>query len=217
MEKLETKKTNQKKIKKKRSKNPRVLIILGLFLLVIGIGIYFYNSIEYSKPIIEDKELIEDFFSEKSIDNDQVQSSIKKPIGNKYIAILEIPSISLKTGLVDFKSSENNVNEHVQIIAGSQMPNIKNKNLILAAHSGTSNISYFKNLYKLKTGAKVYIYYSGIKYEYILDNIYNVKKTGKVKIQRNSNKSTLTLITCTKNNDTEQTIYINYLNSKEKY
>ena len=54
--------------------------------------------------------------------------------------------------MVDFKSSENNVNEHVQIIAGSQMPNIKKGNLILAAHSGTSNISYFKNLYKMQEG-----------------------------------------------------------------
>ena len=65
---------------------------------------------------------------------------------------MEIPSISLKTGLVDFKSSENNVNKRVQIIAGSQMPNIKKGNLILAAHSGTSNISYFKNLYKMQEG-----------------------------------------------------------------
>jgi len=131
--------------------------------------------------------------------------------------VLEIPSVLLKTGLVDFKSFRNDVDKGIQIIEGSQFPDVDKGNLILAAHSGTSNISYFKNLYKLKTGAKVYIYYSGIKYEYILDNIYNVKKTGKVKIQRNSNKSTLTLITCTKNNDTEQTIYINYLNSKEKY
>ena len=217
MEKLETKKINQKKIKKKRSKNPRVLIILGLFLLVIGIGIYCYNSFEYSKPIIEDKELIEDFFSEKSIDNNQVQSSIKKSIGNKYIAILEIPSISLKTGLVDFKSSENNVNEHVQIIAGSQMPNIKNKNLILAAHSGTSNISYFKNLYKMQEGNEIYIYYSGIKYVYILNNIYDVNKTGEVEIKRDFNKNTLTLITCTKDSDTKQTIYISYLKNNERY
>lgn len=217
MEKLETKKTNQKKIKKKRSKNSRVLIILGLFLLVIGIGIYCYNSIEYSKPIIEDKELIEDFFSEKSIDNDQVQSFIKESIGNKYIAILEIPSISLKTGLVDFKSSENNVNKHVQIIAGSQMPNIKNKNLILAAHSGTSNISYFKNLYKMQEGNEIYIYYSGIKYVYILNNIYDVNKTGEVEIKRDFNKNTLTLITCTKDSDTKQTIYISYLKNTEQY
>ena len=64
------------------------------------------------------------------------------------------------------------------------MPNIENGNLILASHSGTSNISYFKNLYKMQEGNKIYIYYSGIKYVYVLNNIYDVNKTGEVEIKR---------------------------------
>lgn len=217
MEKLEIKKINQKKIKKKKSKNPRVLIILGLFLLVIGIGLYCYNSFEYSKPLIENQVLIDDFFDKKMSHNNKTQSFVKKFNSNEYIAVLEIPSIFLKTGLVDFKSSENNVNKRVQIIAGSQMPNIKKGNLILAAHSGTSNISYFKNLYKMQEGNEIYIYYSGIKYVYILNNIYDVNKTGEVEIKRDPNKNTLTLITCTKNSDTKQTVYISYLKNTEQY
>lgn len=217
MEKLETKKTNQKKIKKKISKNPRVLIILGLFLLIIGIGIYCYNSFEYSKPLIEDKALIDDFFNEGKTINKHIPTSVKQSTSNKYIAVLEIPSISLKTGLVDFKSSENNVDKHVQIITGSKMPNIKNGNLILAAHSGTSNISYFKNLYKMQEGDEIYIYYSGIKYGYVLNNIYDVNKTGEVEIKRDPNQNALTLITCTRNSETKQTVYIAYLKNTEQY
>lgn len=214
---LKTKRINLKKSINKKSKNPRVLIILGLFLLVIGIGVYCYNSFEYSKPLIEDKVLIDDFFNEKETYNNQSQYSINKSTDNKYIAILEISSISLKTGLVDFKSSGNNVNKRVQIIAGSQMPNIEYGNLILAAHSGTSNISYFKNLYKMQEGNEIYIYYSGIKYVYVLNNIYDVNKTGEVEIKRDPNKNTLTLITCTKDSDTKQTVYITYLKNKEQY
>lgn len=214
---LKTKRTNLKKAINKKSKNPRVLIILGLFLLVIGIGVYCYNSFEYSKPLIEDKVLIDDFFNEKETYNNQSQYSINKSTDNKYIAILEIPSISLKTGLVDFKSSGNNVNKRVQIIAGSQMPNIEYGNLILAAHSGTSNISYFKNLYKMQEGNEIYIYYSGIKYVYVLNNIYDVNKTGEVDIKRDPNKNTLTLITCTKNSKTKQTVYVSYLKNTEQY
>ena len=172
---------------------------------------------EYSKPLIKDKLLVNDFFQEQIKHNNQIQPSIKKSISDKYIAVLEIPSISLKTGLFDFKSSENNVNKRVQIITGSKMPDIKNGNLILAAHSGTSNISYFKNLYKIQEGNEIYIYYSGIKYIYVLNNVYDVNKTGEVEIKRDFNKNTLTLITCTRNSNTKQTVYISYLKNSEQY
>ena len=39
-------------------------------------------------------------------------------------------------------------------------------------------------------------------------NIYYVEKTGTVQIKRNTKKTTMTLITCTKNNDKLQTVYI---------
>ena len=48
----------------------------------------------------------------------------------------------------------------------------------------------------------------GQKYKYSIVNIYIVPKNGKVPIYRNYNKTTLTLITCTKNDDTTQTVYI---------
>ena len=39
-------------------------------------------------------------------------------------------------------------------------------------------------------------------------NIYYEKKTGTVRILRDKNKTTLTLITCTKDDEAHQTIYI---------
>ena len=90
------------------------------------------------------------------------------------------------------------------------MPNIQNGNFILAAHSGNSNIAYFKNLDKLSYNSEVYVYYQNRKYRYIIGDIYDVLKTGYVEIKRNKNKSAITLITCKKGTNL-QTVYIGYL------
>ena len=45
-------------------------------------------------------------------------------------------------------------------------------------------------------------------YTYKVVNIYKEEKDGTIAIYRNKEKSTLTLITCTKNDNTKQTVYI---------
>ena len=55
----------------------------------------------------------------------------------------------------------------------------------------------------------------GWEYVYKIDKIYNEKKTGRVRILRNKNNTTLTLITCTKDDNYHQTVYIAYLTSVE--
>ena len=49
------------------------------------------------------------------------------------------------------------------------------------------------------------------KYTYRIVNIYTQPKTGKLAIYRDYSKTTLTLITCTNNDSTTQTIYISEL------
>ena len=105
---------------------------------------------------------------------------------------------------------KNTVDKGIQVISGSSMPNIQNGNFILAAHSGNSNIAYFKNLDKLSYNSEVYVYYQNRKYRYIIGDIYDVLKTGYVEIKRNKNKSAITLITCKKGTNL-QTVYIGYL------
>ena len=55
----------------------------------------------------------------------------------------------------------------------------------------------------------------GWEYVYKIDKIYNERKTGRVRILRNKNNTTLTLITCTKDDNYHQTVYIAYLTSVE--
>ena len=128
--------------------------------------------------------------------------------GYSYIGTLKIPKINLEHGFLDKNSKYNVVSKNILVHKSSDYPDVKNGNLILASHSGTSSISYFKNLYKLSTGDDVYINYNNKEYHYKVTRIYKDSKDGKVAIRRDYNKTTLTLITCTKNDKTTQTIYI---------
>lgn len=129
-------------------------------------------------------------------------------ISKLYIGTLSIPKINLQRGFFDINSKYNNVNKNIYVHPSSSYPNSMNGNLILAAHSGTSSISYFKNLYKLQPNDDIYVKYKNKEYHYQIKKIYKVEKTGSVSIQRNKNVSTLTLITCSKNDSTTQTVYI---------
>ena len=125
-----------------------------------------------------------------------------------YIGYLKIPSINLEHGFLDKNSKYNNVNKNIYVHPTSSYPDIENSNLILASHSGTSSISYFKNLYKLKINDDVYVNYNNKEYHYKVRRIYKDTKDGTVAIRRDYNQTTLTLITCTKNDKTTQTVYI---------
>lgn len=211
-------------LKRKESKKSIILKYLGLFLVMCGLFMFIYYHTNVKK--LDDKEniKIDNFFQEEIIDDhvEDIQENNPKEtttskIDYNYIGVLEIPSISLKRGLVSPDSYYNNVNYNIQIIEHSTMPDVINGNLILAGHNGASYISFFKNLYKLSLDDKVYIYYNGYKYEYTLNNIYDTPKDGNIEIYRDHKKTTLTLITCKKNTKDTQVVYIGYLSNKEQY
>lgn len=133
----------------------------------------------------------------------------------EYLGIIDIPKINLYKGFYDKTSNLNNVKFNLYVLPESSYPDVENGNLIIAGHSGNYNNSYFANLYKLEKEDTITIHYNNSKYIYKIANIYNEEKTGKVRIFRNKNKTTLTLITCTKDDDTHQTIYIAELISQE--
>ena len=146
-------------------------------------------------------------------DNDNNSSIIA---GRDYIGFLEINKINLKTGLVDINSKYNHVDKNVEILKVSDFPNVLNGNFILASHSGNSKVSFFKNLYKLSLGDVASVYYDEYVYHYKIVDIYKVPKTGSLEIKRNPDKTVMTLITCTKNSKTQQTVYILELYSKTR-
>lgn len=204
-----------------------LITIIGILLIIISISVVMYDNYKDNQKVLENVELVENFFEienipveeqkeEVVIKDEEDKKTSSSPTYN-YIAVLEIPSIKLKRGLVDYKSKYNNVKYNIQIIEHSQMPDIENSNLILAGHNGTSNVSFFNDLDKLKEDSLVYVYYNNIKYIYKINNNYEVKKDGKVEIIRNRNKTTITLITCKKDSKDKQLVYIGYLVDKVEY
>lgn len=135
----------------------------------------------------------------------------------KYIGTLEIPKISFNKGFVEKNTSANNVDYNIEILEQSDYPNVSKGNFIIAGHSGNGWNSFFKDLYQLEINDKAYVYYNHKKYTYNIVDIYYQPKTGKLKIYRDHNKTTMTLITCTKNDKTSQTVYILELEKTEKY
>lgn len=194
-------------------------VIFGSLLIIFGIGVFIFPYI-YNQYQEKQEELkIEQFFyketsKEENIVIEEEKTNLDQE--NNYIGILEIPIISLQKGFYDVNDINNNVNKNIQIINKSDMPDKVNGTFILAGHSGSGTFSHFKNLYKLSLNDNVYVYYSGYKYSYKVVNIYDVKKTGKVEIKRETNKTYLVLITCRDGTD-YQIVFIAELLSKEKY
>jgi LPXTG-site transpeptidase (sortase) family protein len=203
---------------KKRKEN-KIIILIGLLLITSSIMFFVYDIYKNTKKEVQEVKMVENFFEEEP--QEEVKEEVKEEETNNssspsynYIAILEIPSINLKRGIVDFNSKYNSVKYNIQIIEHSQMPDVENSNLILAGHNGTSSVSFFKDLYKLKEDSLIYLYYDGYKYIYKLNNYYDTDKDGKVEIIRNRYKTTITLITCKKGIKDKQTVFIGYLVDK---
>ncbi|MBR3145894.1 MAG: sortase [Bacilli bacterium] len=159
------------------------------------------SVVEKEEKVIEDVPIVEEV-SKKEDNNSYVIDY------SKYLGVLEIPRIGLKRGFYNTDSKYNNIQYNVTMIGGSNLPDVDKGNLILMAHSGDAYISYFAYLWMLGVGDHAYVTYNGRKYDYQVVNIYNVQKNGVAVIRRNKERTTLTLITCTKDNDFSQTIYI---------
>lgn len=129
----------------------------------------------------------------------------------EYLGIIDINKINLYKGFYNKDSNLNNVKFNLYVLPESNYPDVDGGNLIIAGHSGNYNNSYFANLYMLETNDDIIIHYNNKKYIYRIDKIYNEEKTGRVRILRNKNNTALTLITCTKDDNYHQTIYIAYL------
>ena len=205
---------NQKKriIKVRKSQ----LLLFGSFLVFIGVVCLSWNHLLLLKEqVFEDVrlKLFEGGFEGTSeeivtpnVENIEGEvppapsgggstSSQTKPnhsFSYNYIGYLEIPKIRLKKGFVAKESKYNNISYNVTV-----------------SEQANSYISYFAYLYRLQLGDIAKVTYNNQQYKYRLVKIEEQPKVGVVAIHRdNYNVRALTLITCTKDNDYTQTIYI---------
>lgn len=200
--------------KKKRRISPSVLAAYTAVAILIGGFFLSYNYIQSKKIVAYD--YIANIFYTNNLNVIVEEDGIKReeavteegPVTNDYIGYLNIPKINLIKGFLDKRSTENDVEKNILVVEGSSYPDIDKGNLILAGHSGTGWKAFFNDLYKLNKGDVAYVTYKNKKYTYKIVNIYTQPKIGTIAIYRNYDKTTLTLVTCTNDDSTTQTIYI---------
>lgn len=200
-----------------------ILIILGITLLLSNYisekreEVFSSMNLKLSKevPELTANDTEEKKEEENSDDTEEEQEITALPNYESYAGILEINKIGFYKGFYTKESSLNNVKFNIKILDVSAYPDEQNGNVIIIGHSGNYSNSYFANLYKLENGDIASIYYKDHKYNYKIVNIYTDRKDGTVTIYRDENKSTMTLITCTKDDETKQTIYILELQNVE--
>lgn len=199
---------------------------VGFFFLIVGIIVFISTPLRilkeevfeemrlaiFQKNINEDNNTTINNVNtenlEVTVENKEKEEENDKKANYSYIGELSIPKIKLKRGFVSKESRYNNIEYNVTIANEADYPDVPLGNFILMAHSGNAYISFFDKLYKLQIGDEATVSYNANTYNYRLTNIYNQAKTGTVAIYRNPSIKTLTLITCTHNDDYNQTIYI---------
>ena len=138
-----------------------------------------------------------------------LKSEALKVTNDEKLGVIEIPKISLKRYLYKIEVDQNDVDKNIEVLKSSDMPDVKDGNLILAGHNGNTSVGHFRNLHKLSLGDDIIVNYKGKSYNYEVSKIYDVIKTGTVAIKRDKNKNTITLITCLGSD--RQLVVIGYL------
>lgn len=203
------------------------LFKVGFFLLIVG-GIVFFSIplLKIKDQVFEEMRLAifrldinSDNTTINNVNTENLDVTVSEPSTDNtteeqsspsysYIGELSIPDIRFQRGFVAKESKYNNINYNITIAEEADYPDVSNGNFILMAHSGNAYISFFDKLYQLQIGALANVSYNAVTYTYKLVKVYTQAKTGKVAIYRNPNVKTLTLITCTHNDDYNQSIYI---------
>ncbi|MBD9098338.1 sortase [bacterium] len=205
----------KRKINKNNILSSNIVSLISAIVIVFGLFLIFYNFINKKRLVAYDyinekfntKVEVENIVSSDEKEEEEEEENTDNDLEH-YIGYLEIPKLGFNRGFYNIASPENTVEKNIQVIEGSKMPNKKNGNLIIAGHSGTGWKAFFNDLYKLNIGDQAIVTYKGHKYTYQIEDISKQAKTGTLTIKRNRNKTTLTLITCTNNDSTTQTIYV---------
>ena len=197
----------------KKGISPSGVALIAALLLLSGGFLLSYPYLS-AKRVYAFDYMNEKFFETKTVvleeENmlDVKEETTVDEIPTSYIGMLQIPKLGIQRGFLDKRASGNNVDENITVLKESDYPDVSKGNFILAGHSGPTAISFFDSLYQLEVGDIATVTYKDKTYTYKLAYSYKVLKTGTVQINRDRDKTTLTLITCTNHDNTTQTVYI---------
>ncbi len=206
-------------------RNLKIKVACGLLFILIGVSLFFSDFVvqkreeTFTRVNVELNDLlaINDTVEENEDTTDNTvleETSVEENIDHSssqyetFAGVLNIPKINFSKGFYPKGSELNNVKFNLKILDVSSYPDEKRGNVIIIGHSGNYSNSYFGNLYQLALDDVASIQYQGKTYSYKIVNIYNQEKDGTVTIYRDVTKNCLTLVTCTKDSETQQTVYI---------
>lgn len=213
------KKTKQNNIRTRRI-SPNLTAIIGALVIMIGgffLSYDYINSMRvstfdsYGSTLYKEEDgvaVIEPIEQEEQKEETGSKEEVTEAVTEAYLGYLTIPKINLKKGFFPIDSAQNNVDRNLFIVNGSSYPDIERGNFIIASHSGLGWNAFFRQLYKVEKGDQAIVTYGGKNYTYTITKIYTQTKTGTIAIYRNYEKTTLTLVTCTKDDLSRQTVYI---------
>lgn len=197
---------------------------IGIYLVIIGITFltfyFMYNKAldrqaqDNVDDYIKDTSVVNEVIDEVQVEEKEEKQEVSSNIN--YTAILEIPKIGLKKGVVDNTRNFDSINYAISVDNSSNYPNEKG-NFILYAHSGNSYIAYFRNLNMVNINDDVYVYYNGVKYHYVIYDKYDIEKTGKAKVISSKDNNYITLITCNQERKGYQVVLIGKLQDNKLY
>lgn len=173
------------------------IILISVLIIILGITYFIIHMYKYYQDKVQNDESVTAYI------NNEVEVIPKEKYN--YTAILEIPSINLKRGLLDINSEHNNAKYNIEVLKKD------GNTIILAAHNGNNINSYFGNLHNIEPGDIINYYEDGVLYKYVYSDAYDIKKNGYADIYRKDNEKSIVLITCKNNTDDAQTVYIGYL------
>lgn len=173
------------------------VVLISILIITLSTTYIIINTYNYYNDKKNNQKSIEAYI------NNEIETVVEEKY--KYNAILEIPSINLKRGVLDINNEYNDAKYNIELLQE------ENNTIVLAAHNGNNINSYFGNLHNLSLGDAINYYKDGMLNKYIYSEKYEIKKNGYADIYRKEDKQSIILITCKNNTDDAQEVYIGYL------
>ena len=173
----------------------------SLIIIMLSLALFCSYHIYYYFLDIGTNELVEVYYEDKKEDvtNNKVNKIVTKlsnETKDEYLGILKIPKINLKQGFYSINSKNNNINKAVTILKESTFPSPNGSIIYLIAHSGNGYYAFFKDLDKLSINDIITLDINNNTYQYVVNDIYDMPKNGKITVNHNIHENYLVLSTC---------------------
>ncbi len=195
-------------MERKRNFSLLIILVIAFFL---SYHIYNYCIIKFNNQKVDNYLVeyeIQDNYRENNIQKIEYQEK-----SNDYLGVLLIPKLNFKQGFYNINDERNNVNQNIEVLKGSEMPDIKGSSLVIAGHKGESYLGYFNNLDKLAINDELDIIYQNQKYQYTIFDIYELERNGSISFTKNIHENYLVLTTCSKKNNLQLVVVGKLINN----